>query len=197
MRLILSSCDFSNETSRQCILDNLPLPIGQCRVLFIPNEKATLEKIRGGKYHHRLEGYGFSKENIYVFDETRVYDFVGLPIDAIYVSGGNSFMTLQKLRACGFDREIVRYIQSGIFYIGGSAGAHLVTKSIEHIALYDDVPPDMTDFSGLGLFDGILICHDTPARRSHFEQLTAEGKYKVFRMTDEESIVVNAEIGNR
>ena len=46
MKLILSSCDFRNEKSRDVILTNLPKPIEQCRLLFIPNEKATFEAIR-------------------------------------------------------------------------------------------------------------------------------------------------------
>ena len=45
MRLILSSRDFRGEQSRACILRNLPRPIAECRVLFIPNEKATAESI--------------------------------------------------------------------------------------------------------------------------------------------------------
>ena len=43
MKLILSSCDFRNEKSKRTILDNLSKPIDQCKLLFIPNEKATYE----------------------------------------------------------------------------------------------------------------------------------------------------------
>ena len=44
MKLILSSCDFINENSKQVILDNLDKKLSECKVLFIPNEKATKEK---------------------------------------------------------------------------------------------------------------------------------------------------------
>ena len=37
MKLILPSCDFQNENSRQIIYENLPAPISLCRVLFVPN----------------------------------------------------------------------------------------------------------------------------------------------------------------
>ncbi len=190
MRLILSSCDFSNPSSRQCIMEHLPAKIEQCRVLFIPNEKATSEKIRSGKYHERLRNYGFRHENIYVFDPARANAFIGLAPDVIYVSGGNSFLTLQSLRSCGFDRVLIDYIQNGVTYIGGSAGAHLVTQHIGHVAAYDAVPQDMTDFSGLGLLRGILICHYTSERRPHYEALLAENRYRVYVMTDEESLVI-------
>lgn len=191
MHLILSSCDFSNAASRRIILENLPKPIEQCRVLFIPNEKATSEKIRSGKYHKWMEDRGFSRENISVFDPAVADKFSGLDLDVIYVSGGNTFQILQKLRTCGFDREITRYVKSGVTYIGGSAGAHLVTRNLAHVALYDPVPTGMADFSALGLFDGILVCHYASERRAQYDALRAEGKYKVYILSDEDSIVIN------
>lgn len=187
MKLILSSCDFSNGASKQFILSHLPLPIERCRVLFIPNEKATTEKIQQGKYHKRLHACGFTIENIYVFDENFANDFVNLPIDTIYVSGGNTFLTLRKLRTCGFDTILLRYIQSGVTYIGGSAGAHMVTRDIRHVAAYDP-PFETTDFTGLGLIDTRLICHFNEERRAHYEQLLQEKTTQVIALADEDSI---------
>ena len=45
MKLILSSCDFRNGNVRKTIIDNLSKPISQCKLLYIPNEKATFETI--------------------------------------------------------------------------------------------------------------------------------------------------------
>ena len=45
MKLILSSCDFRNDNARKTIIDNLSKPISQCKLLYIPNEKATFETI--------------------------------------------------------------------------------------------------------------------------------------------------------
>ena len=50
MRLILSSCDFHNDQSRRRIFDNLGAAAEDCRILFIPNEKATPEKLASGRY---------------------------------------------------------------------------------------------------------------------------------------------------
>ena len=129
MRLILSSRDFRGEQSRACILRNLPRPIAECRVLFIPNEKATAESIASGGYHSRLAEFGFSREKVTVYDPARAGEFFGLAVDVIYVSGGNTFATLERVRREGFDRELVRLIRAGTTYIGGSAGAHLVTSA--------------------------------------------------------------------
>lgn len=50
MKLILSSCDFRNDSAKKIIIDNLSKPIEQCKVLFFPNEKATYEAIHSEKY---------------------------------------------------------------------------------------------------------------------------------------------------
>ena len=190
MNLILSSCDFRNEKSRKEIIDHLPKPIEKCRLLFVPNEKATFEAIHSEKFYRRMQEFGFVRENINVFDYYNPTEYFGLEIDVLYVSGGNTLKTLSRIRKSGFDKELIRYIQSGVTYIGGSAGAHLVTPDVSHVTCYDDAPEDMTDFSGFGLFDGILICHFTPDRQVHYEQLLKESKYKVYPLTDEDSIVL-------
>lgn len=189
MKLILSSCDFFNEESKRTITENLDKPISECKVLFIPNEKATEELILSGLYHRRVESFGFSYENIYVFNHNDADSFRNLNIDCIYVSGGNTFGTLDKIRNCGFDRTIVDYVQSGVIYIGSSAGAHIVTQNIEHVLKYDSNDVYMSDFNGLGLFDGIFVCHYTYLRKRDYDLLCEDGRYKVYYLTDEDSFV--------
>jgi peptidase E len=191
MKLILSSCDFRNDNAKQTIIDNLIKPIEQCKLLFIPNEKATYEAIHSEKYYLRMQGFGFTRNNIQVFDYYNAQQFVGLDIDVIYISGGNTFETLKRIRDCDFDKEIIRYVKSGVIYIGGSAGAHIVSQNIEHIAGFDPVPDGMSDFNGLGLFDGILICHYTPDRKELYDKLVFDGKYKIYALSDDNSLVVS------
>ncbi|MBE6585829.1 MAG: hypothetical protein E7645_04790 [Ruminococcaceae bacterium] len=189
MKLILSSCDFRNEHSRQVILENLPKPLSECHLLFIPNEKATSDKVTGGKYHARMAELGFDPALVRVLDYADPAPSVGLDIDVLYISGGNTFATLDRIRRCGFDREIIRYIRSGVTYIGGSAGAHIVCGDISHVAKYDTPPMGMTELCGLGLTDLTLLCHFTPARGGHFDELTAAGRHAV-ALTDEQSILI-------
>lgn len=190
MNLILSSCDFSNEESRKTILNNLPKPIHECRLLFVPNEKATYETIHSEKYYLWMQKRGFSRENITIFDYYEPEKYFGLDIDIVYISGGNTFETLEKIRKCNFDAEIIRYVRSGVTYIGGSAGAHIASTDISHVAQYDAVPTGFTDFRGLGLFDGVLICYFTSERQEHYDKMTMDRKHEVYALTDEESIVI-------
>lgn len=190
MKLILSSCDFRNEKSKKTIIDNLSKPIDQCKLLFIPNEKAMHEAIHSEKYFLRMQEFGFTKDNIAVFDYYNEQQFINLDLDIIYISGGNTFATLKRIKDCGFDKEIIRYVRSGVLYIGGSAGAHIATQSVAHIAAFDPIPDGMTDFKGLGLFDGIIFCHYTEEHKALYDKLKSEGKYKVFALRDEDSLVV-------
>ena len=190
MKLILSSCDFGNPTSAKFISDNLCKPISDCKVLYFPNEKVTPEKIKSGKYEARVAAFGFQRKNIYVanyFDPTR---FFNLDIDVIYVSGGNTFGTMKLMRDSGLDKAIIDYVHRGVIYIGGSAGAHIATADIAHVAKYDKDTFGLTDFSGLGLYNGILICHYTEDRRQDYEQLSQGDKYRVITLSDSESIIV-------
>ena len=193
MRLILSSRDFRGSDSRACILQNLPRPINECRVLFLPNEKATPEAIARGKYHSRLAEFGFSRDRITVFDRARPEEFFGQPIDVIYASGGNTFSLLHAVRSGGFDRELARRIRAGAVYIGGSAGAHLVSQSIEHLQAIDPNDAGVTDFRGLGLFRGVLVCHFSPERAALLERLRRESPWPVYALGDGDSLVADAE----
>ena len=158
MKLILSSCDFINENSKKVIYDNIAKKIEDCRLLFIPNEKATTELLKTDKYYKRLEKDGFTnKKNIYIFDENNSEMFKNLDLDLIYIGGGNTFATMEKLRKSNFLNCICDYVKKGVIYIGGSCGAHIVTKNIKHVENFDVNEVHLTDYNGLGLFNGIII----------------------------------------
>ena len=190
MKLILSSCDFRNTASAEFIYDHLCKPIAECRVLYFPNEKVTSEKIKSGKYETRIAAFGFQRRNIYVANYFDPAPFFNLDIDVIYISGGNTFGTMKLIRDAGFDKAIINYVQNGVVYIGGSAGAHIATANISHVAKYDVDTYGLTDFLGLGLYNGILICHYDEDRRSDFEELKSLGQHPVTALTDSDSILI-------
>ncbi len=193
MKLILSSCDFGHPESAKFIYNHLPKPAEKCRILFFPNEKATESDIKSGKFQARLSFFGFQTKNIYIanyFDPAQYFD---LDIDVIYISGGNTFDTMKHIREAGFDKAIIDYVQNGALYIGGSAGAHIASADISHVAKYDTDTFGLTDFSGLALYRGILICHYTEKRKVDYLSLVADGKYTVKALKDGESILIKEE----
>ena len=136
MKLILSSCDFHNPQSRQGILENLGMPIGRCRVLFVPNERASRQAIRSEKYYLRLQEYGFVRENITVLDYYDPEPYKDLPVDAVYVSGGNTFQTMYRLRKHGLTEAVIRYVQNEIHHNLRRAKEHVGFKDLTaHVAM--------------------------------------------------------------
>lgn len=191
MKLILSSSDFGDPRSAKFIYDNLNIPIDKCRVLYFPNEKATADKIKNGKYESRLEAFGFQKKNIYVADYFAPSLFYDLDIDAIYISGGNTFGTMKLIREAKFDKAIINYVRNGAVYIGGSAGAHIASANIAHVAKYDKDTFGLNDLSGLGLYNGILICHYSKERSYDRQSLIRSSPYPLICLTDSESIIIS------
>ena len=190
MKLILSSSDFGNPESAKFIHNHIGKPIAEVKLLYFSNEKVTPSKIKSGMYEARLSAFGFQRKNIYVANYFEPTPYFGLDIDVIYISGGNTFGTIKLIRETGFDKAIVDYVNNGAVYIGGSAGAHIASANIAHVARYDTDTYGLSDFSGLGLFDGILICHYTEDRKDHFEELKASGRYSVIALSDNESIII-------
>ena len=191
MHLILTSCDFSNENSRRIIFENLKQPANKCRILFIPNERARRNVILSDKFYLHLMQYCFLRENIYVLDYYDAEKYTKLDIDAIFVGGGNTFGTFYRIKKHGFLDALKRYIESGVTYIGGSAGVHIVSKSTRHVLPYDPDRNNTQDYTALGYFDGIIICHFSEERRAHYEELKAKGEYKVYTLTNDEAIIID------
>ena len=188
MKLILTSTDFLTDNSRNKILSELK-DVSKCKILYIPNENATKKKIKSNKYYDRLQEYGFKRENIYVFNYKEPNKFKNLNIDAIYIGGGNTFSMLKILKDTKFDKEIIKYVKNGVTYIGGSAGAHIVTKNIKHVLPFDNNSVGLKDYNGLGLFDGILFCHYTDDRKKYVDDCKKRNKYNVSILRDDETII--------
>ena len=190
-KLILSSCDFRNEKSAEVIFNCLPKAAKACRVLFFPNEKATEAAILGGKYHARLAEFGFEPQNVTVFNYFSPQDLTDAAFDVVYISGGNTFGTMKRIKDTGADQIINNYVNQGAFYIGGSAGAYIASADIEHVKKYDTDTFGMTDFKGLRLFYGVLICHYTDDRKADLEALKNSSPHPVIALRDDESLVID------
>lgn len=190
MKLILSSSDFKNENSKEFIVRNLPKPLSECKVLFMPDECASKKEILSDKFYDRLVSYGFKRENITVLNYYDADSFKNLDIDILYLSGGNTFSIMHRIRKHNFADAMINYIKNGVIYVGGSAGAHVVSANIEHILKYDKNSIGIDDFSALNLFDGILVCHYSKEREAHFNELKTQGKFNVISLTNDDSLLI-------
>lgn len=75
--------------------------------------------------------------------------------------------------------------------MGASAGSHVATLNIEHVLAFDDNISNIDNYNGLGLIDGILVCHYDEGRKEHFNKLKSENKYNVYALKDDEIMHYN------
>lgn len=104
---------------------------------------------------------GFKEENIYIFDEEKPNELLGLTFGYIVVLGGNTLRLLKKVREFHLDTFIKEQVSSGAIYLGFSAGAYLACDDIEYVKHFDYNDGFITDdnFHALGLTDKYLLCH--------------------------------------
>lgn len=88
-------------------------------------------------------------------------DLILESVDAVYVAGGETFDLLHVLRSTGAIDILERHVRAGLPYIGCSAGSVIAGPTIEPVSLLDDpdIAPSLTDLTGLGLTDLVVIPH--------------------------------------
>lgn len=81
--------------------------------------------------------------------------------DVIYVAGGNTFFLMQELKKSGTDQIIIDEINRGKLYIGESAGAMILAKSLDYITALDSPKkaPELKNYTGLGMIDFYPLPH--------------------------------------
>lgn len=80
--------------------------------------------------------------------------------DAIFLSGGCTYLLLDRLRQSGFDRALIDYFNAGGTIYGGSAGAIVLGANIEACAHIDRNVCGLTKMTGLDLVNGCAVaCH--------------------------------------
>ncbi len=186
MKLLLTSRVFGDAIATEKVLKELNMDISQIKILLIATPRLPYEGSESSI--ESLVAWGFKEENIIVFDHNNAKEYCNLDIDVIYVTGGNTFTGLKLLKESGFDKEIIKYVKNGVIYLGKSAGTHIISKNIEHVIGFDANEVGLTDFEALGLFDGIFVCHYSDERKTCYDKLLLEKKYKVYTLTDQEMI---------
>ncbi|MBQ0092744.1 MAG: Type 1 glutamine amidotransferase-like domain-containing protein [Clostridiales bacterium] len=187
MKFILSSNDFSNP---EMIAEEIGKPFSEIRLLYIPNEKANEKQMRGDKFKEKMTQFGFRAENVSVLNYYQPESAKDLDLDAIFMSGGNTFGIMYRLRKHGVLGLIEEYIRKGVVYIGASAGCHVIGKGIAHVAPFDQNTVGLEDFSALGLFDGIFFCHYGEARRPYYEEALKTSECPVYTIPNGTSLVI-------
>lgn len=128
------------------------------RIGYIDEAQRHLYDAFSGPEFSRLVDFGYDVVGI---DVRRDVAAELADVDAVYVSGGDTFALMTGLRRNGADEAIIERVSAGMPYIGLSAGAVAAGPDIEPAALMDDpgMGLDLPDFRGLGLTDTVVVPH--------------------------------------
>ena len=123
-------------------------------IFYVKSGKKALEKM--GLFVDELDVSNATKEEI--VDKLTKNDY-------IYITGGNTFFLLQKLRRSGADKIIIEQVNAGKVYIGESASAMVASPDIEYAGVMDSMKkaPGLVDFEGLNLVAFYTVPHHNTA----------------------------------
>lgn len=80
--------------------------------------------------------------------------------DIIFVSGGNTFYLLEKMRESWFDELLQGLLNTWKIYIGSSAGSVVIGKSIKHVETLDDPnQSNIQNYEGLWIIPVFILPH--------------------------------------
>jgi dipeptidase E len=110
----------------------------------------------------RIARYGFDVVEVPVAGRPPAdLDRILSRVDGIYVASGETFDLLHVLRSTGADEVVSRRVREGLPYAASSAGSIVAGPSIEPNSIMDSpaIAPGLTDYSGLGLVDRVIVPH--------------------------------------
>ncbi len=114
------------------------------------------------------EGVGMLKELGYEIEivdiakyEEEILKDKFLKAECICISGGNTFYLLQELKRKNLTELLSGRIKEGMFYMGESAGAMIMSKDIAYSQIMDDknVATELKDYVGLNVFKYYILPH--------------------------------------
>jgi dipeptidase E len=134
-----------------------------------------------------LKYFGLEQE----FDAERVDEL--LDMDAIHLSGGNTFRFMHWLRTRDMTKVIRDYVAAGGTLIGVSAGAIIMTPDIGTASLCGDQRmPGVEGDAGLDLVEFVVVPHFTASETSRAGLPAVARRYRrdVYAIPDGAAVVV-------
>ena len=116
--------------------------------------------------------------------------------ECICISGGNTFYLLQELKKKNLIGLLYERIKEGLFYIGESAGAIIMSENIEYSQMMDDksIASELDDYTGVNVFEHYVLPHigEYPFEESTQKILeNYQDKISLVAINNSEAILVN------
>lgn len=151
------------ESIRQNLGHNLPLKTAFITTPVEPkSEQADLSWLEEDKQALRKNYFEIFDYTITGKNEAQVRQDLS-DIEVLYVSGGNDFYLKQQANKCNFGQFVREFVESGMPYIGTSAGSIITATDISpslQITDKDELDdPDHVDLTGFGLVNFTVMPH--------------------------------------
>lgn len=168
------------------------------KIVFIPtagNVEPYTGYIDEGVEMLKSLGYELEIIDISKYDEDYLKNKLS-KTECICISGGNTFYLLQELKKKNLIGLLYERIKEGLFYIGESAGAIIMSENIEYSQMMDDksIASELDDYTGVNVFDHYVLPHigEYPFEESTQKILeNYQDKISLVAINNSEAILVN------
>ena len=168
------------------------------KIVFIPtagNVELYTGYIDEGVEMLKSLGYELEIIDISKYDEDYLKNKLS-KTECICISGGNTFYLLQELKKKNLIGLLYERIKEGLFYIGESAGAIIMSENIEYNQMMDDksIASELDDYMGVNVFDHYVLPHigEYPFEETAQKTFdTYKDKVKLVPINNSEAILVN------
>ncbi|MFD1736439.1 Type 1 glutamine amidotransferase-like domain-containing protein [Bacillus salitolerans] len=113
--------------------------------------------------------------------------------EAIFLSGGNTFIFLENIRKRGFIPLLQKYVENGGILIGQSAGSILMSKTIEMATFLDENVSRLNNINSLHLVDFEFMPHWEGDSRLISQLENLKSHHPIYACKDGDWISVNGE----
>ncbi len=112
--------------------------------------------------------------------------------EALYVQGGSTLYLMNAIRTSGFEKVVRELLDTGVAYIGASAGAMVCSPTIEvstwkHPEKFNDVSED--ELKGMNLVPFLVFVHYTPEYHTIIEKHNGQSNYPVITLTNDQAML--------
>ena len=168
------------------------------KIIFIPtagNVEPYTGYIDEGVEMLKSLGYELEIIDISKYDEDYLKNKLS-KTECICISGGNTFYLLQELKKKNLIGLLYERIKEGLFYIGESAGAIIMSENIEYNQIMDDksIASELDDYMGVNVFNHYVLPHigEYPFEESTQKILeNYQDKISLVAINNSEAILVN------
>lgn len=153
---------------------------------YLENDKELLRK----------SGYDYEEVDIERKTESELREML-VGKNVIFVEGGNTFYLLRAVRESGFDRVVKDLIESGVIYVGASAGSYIACPTIE-VSTWKKPEEEkpmfgVTDFTGMNLVPFLIKAHYAPEQKELLKEKISQAKYPTRILRDGQAVLVEDE----